>query len=101
MMFVNLTFIVWQVTASLPSIYAQAITLFFFSSARQFLYAFFFAGVGSTFGYDNFGSVFVPLLGHFFAFSRVPSTPLAATSFRPLPCPLPSPCSAPCFLLPF
>jgi len=55
MMFVNLTFVVWQVCALIPSIHAQAITLFFFSSARQFLYAFFFAGVGSTFGYDNFG----------------------------------------------
>ena len=33
----------------------QAATLVIFSSARQFLFSFFFAGVGSTFGYDNFG----------------------------------------------
>ena len=33
----------------------QAATLVIFSSARQFLFSFFFAAVGSTFGYDNFG----------------------------------------------
>eukprot|EP00802_Teleaulax_amphioxeia_P006970 Tamp_06976.p1 GENE.Tamp_06976~~Tamp_06976.p1 ORF type:complete len:612 (+),score=95.94 Tamp_06976:455-2290(+) len=55
MIFVNFTFVAWQVCAIIPSIHAQAATLVIFSSARQFLFSFFFAGVGSTFGYDNFG----------------------------------------------
>ena len=55
LMFVNLSFVLWQGLAVVPSIHWQAATLVVFSAARQFLYAFFFAAVGSSFGYDNFG----------------------------------------------
>ena len=39
----------------MPDINVQAIGLVCFSSSRQFLFSFFFAAVGSTFGYENFG----------------------------------------------
>jgi hypothetical protein len=55
LIFVNLTFLVWQAAALVPNIHIQAAGIVCFSSSRQFLFSFFFASVGSTFGYENFG----------------------------------------------
>jgi len=55
LVFVNGCFVVWQLAAIIPNLYAQMLTLIIFSSARQFLFSFFFASVGSIFGYSNFG----------------------------------------------
>lgn len=55
LIFVNFTFLAWEAIALVPIIEVQAVGLVFFSSSRQFLFSFFFAAVGSTFGYENFG----------------------------------------------
>ena len=53
--FVNGSMLLWQLLAAVPVMEVQMATIVVFASARQFIFSFFFAAVGSSFGYENFG----------------------------------------------